>query len=303
MLGAKTLARAKINLFLSVGPLREDGYHEIRSVMQALELSDELYFRRTDGFRGKITLRCSDGNLPEGEENLVWRAVETFACETGVMDEGGLEVFINKRIPIGSGLGGGSADAAAALLAMNHIWELEMPLAEIERIGALVGSDIPFCLHGGTAKVTGRGEKVEPLEPLASLQVVVAAPDEQASTAEVYRRFDSVVAGSGLPGEKELERAFTALLEGVKNGDFEAVRANLHNSLESATIAGDRLEIYKNTALEAGAAAALMTGSGPAVFALAQTPEAAAEVAWELEKVAPVTIITGFADRGAQLVD
>jgi 4-diphosphocytidyl-2-C-methyl-D-erythritol kinase len=301
MLGAKTLARAKINLFLSVGPLREDGYHEIRSVMQALELSDELYFRRTDGSRGRITLRCSDENLPGSGENLVWKAVDTFASETGVMDEGGLEVFINKRIPIGSGLAGGSADAAAALLAMNHIWELEMPLAEIERIAALVGSDVPFCLHGGTAVVTGRGERVEPLESLPSFQVVIASPGEQASTAEVYRRFDSVAAESGLPGEKELEQAFSALLEGLKKGDFEAISANLHNSLESATIAGDRLELFKSTALEAGASAALMTGSGPAVFALARTLEEAAEVAWELEKIAPVTIITGFADRGAQI--
>jgi 4-diphosphocytidyl-2-C-methyl-D-erythritol kinase len=303
MLGAKTLARAKINLFLSVGPLREDGYHEIRSVMQTLELSDELYFRRTDGSGGRIVLRCSDENLPESGENLVWRAVETFACETGVMDEGGLEVFINKRIPIGSGLAGGSADAAAALVAMNHIWELEMPLAEIERIAARVGSDVPFCLIGGTALVTGRGENVEPLEPLPSLQVVVASPGEQVSTAEVYRRFDSVYSKSGSPGEEELERALSALLEGVKKGDFEGISANLHNSLESATIARDRLEQYKNTALEAGASAALMTGSGPAVFALVRTLEEAAEVAWELEKIAPVTIITGFADRGAQIAD
>ncbi|MBK5093480.1 MAG: 4-(cytidine 5'-diphospho)-2-C-methyl-D-erythritol kinase [Actinobacteria bacterium] len=303
MLGAKTLARAKINLFLSVGPRREDGYHEIRSVMQALELSDELYFRRTDGSRGRVTLRCSDGDLPAGEGNLVWRAIETFAGETGVMDEGGIEVFINKRIPVGAGLAGGSADAAAALLAMNHIWELEMSPAEIESMAARVGSDVPFCLHGGTAMVTGRGEKVQPLEPLPSFQAVVASPGEQVSTADVYRRFDTVAGESGLTGKEELERALSGLLEGVKIGDFEAVCANLHNSLESATIARDRLELYKKTALEAGAAAALMTGSGPAVFALTRTLEDAAGVAWELEKTAPITIITGFADRGAQIAD
>jgi 4-diphosphocytidyl-2-C-methyl-D-erythritol kinase len=303
MLGAKALARAKINLFLSVGPRREDGYHEILSIMQALELSDELYFRRTGGTGGRIDLRCSDDSLPVGGENLVCRAVETFARETGVMGDGDLEVFINKRIPVGSGLAGGSADAAAALLAMNHIWELELPLEEIERIGAIVGSDVPFCLRGGAAKVTGRGEKVEPLEPFTSLQVVIASPGEQDSTAEVYRRFDSVVEESGLPDAKELDRAVSALLEGLKKRDFDAISASLHNSLESATIAGDRLELYKNTALEAGAAAALMTGSGPAVFAIVRTPEEASEVAWELEKIAPVTIITGFADRGAQIAD
>ena len=301
MLGVKTLARAKINLFLSVGPRREDGYHEIRSVMQALELSDELYFRRTDGSGGRVALRCSDENLPAGEDNLAWRAIEIFAGETGVMDEGGIEVFINKRIPVGAGLAGGSADAAAALLAMNHIWELEMSPAEIESMAARVGSDVPFCLRGGTAMVTGRGEKVEPLEPLPPFQVVVASTGESASTADVYRRFDTVAGESGLTGKEELERALSGLLEGVKKGDFEAVCANLRNSLESATIARERLELYKKTALEAGAAAALMTGSGPAVFALTRTLEDAAGVAWELEKIAPITIITGFADRGAQI--
>ena len=303
MLGAKTLARAKINLFLSVGPRREDGYHGIRSVMQALELSDELYFRRTDGSRGRIALRCNDQKVPPGEENLVWKAIETFASETGVMDEGGIEVFINKRIPVGAGLAGGSADAAAALVAMDHIWELKMPPAEIDRIAARVGSDVTFCLHGGTAMVTGKGENVEPLEPLPSFRAVIASSGEEASTADVYRRFDSVAAESGSPSEEELERTLSALLEAAKKGDFEAISANLHNSLESATIARDRLEQYKKAALEAGAAAALMTGSGPAVFALVRTLEEAAEVAWELEKVAPITIITGFADRGAQIVD
>jgi len=303
MLGAKTVARAKINLFLSVGPRRQDGYHDIRSVMQSLELCDELFFRRTDSSGGRITLRCSDGRLPSGEQNLVWRAVEAFAGETGVMEEGGVEVFINKRIPVGAGLAGGSADAAAALLAMNNIWELELSLAEIEGIAARVGSDVPFCLRGGTAMVTGRGEKVEPLEPLPSFQVVLASPGEQAPTAEVYKRFDSVAGESGLPSKEELERMLSALLEGVKKGDFEAISANLHNSLESATIARDQVEQYKNTALEAGAAAALMTGSGPAVFALARSLEEAAEVAWELEKTAPITIITGFSDRGAQIAD
>ena len=301
MLGVKTLARAKINLFLSVGPRREDGYHEIRSVMQALELSDELYFRRTDGSGGRVALRCSDENLPAGEDNLAWRAIEIFAGETGVMDEGGIEVFINKRIPVGAGLAGGSADAAAALLAMNHIWELEMSPAEIESMAARVGSDVPFCLRGGTAMVTGRGEKVEPLEPLPPFQVVVASTGESVSTADVYRRFDTVAGESGLTGKEELERALSGLLEGVKKGDFEAVCANLRNSLESATIARERLELYKKTTLEAGAAAALMTGSGPAVFALTRTLEDAAGVAWELEKIAPITIITGFADRGAQI--
>ena len=121
MLGAKALARAKINLYLEVGRRRDDGYHDIRSVMQSLELSDELYFRRTSGRTGRIVIRSNDTKLPTGEDNLAWRAIEVFEESAGVRQEGGIEVLINKRIPVGAGLAGGSADAAAALMAMNHI--------------------------------------------------------------------------------------------------------------------------------------------------------------------------------------
>lgn len=301
MLGAKAVARSKINLFLSVGRRREDDYHEIKSVMQSLELSDELFLRRTDGSGGRITLRGSDRELPSGEDNIIWRAVEMFAGETGAMSEGGIEVFINKRIPIGAGLAGGSADAAATILAMNHIWELDLPMETLMELASKVGSDVPFCLQGGTALVTGRGDKVDALEPLPPFQVVLASPGDEVSTEEVYRRFDSLGPGAGLPGKEESEGVLATLLEGTKGHDFEGICSNLHNSLESATIATDRVEQYKSTALGAGASAALMTGSGSTVFALVIGMEEAAEVAWELEKVADITIITSFADRGAEI--
>jgi 4-diphosphocytidyl-2-C-methyl-D-erythritol kinase len=302
MLGAKAVARAKINLFLEVGVRREDGYHEIRSVMQALELSDELYFRRTDGDSGHIVIRCNDPGVPTGGDNLVCRAVEAFEKSTGTGGEGGVEVLINKRIPVGAGLAGGSADAAAALLAMNRICELEMSAEALADIGATVGSDVPFCLYGGTALAKGRGERVERLEPLPQFQVVLASTGEEVSTREVYERFDALEPGSAADGT-ETEGALQSLLAGIRNHDFEAIYSNLHNSLESATIATDRLREYKGIARAAGASAALMTGSGPTVFALVSGMEQAAEVAWELEKVAPITIVTSFAGQGAQISD
>jgi 4-diphosphocytidyl-2-C-methyl-D-erythritol kinase len=300
MLGAKAVARAKINLFLEVGARRDDGYHDIRSVMQSLKLSDELYFRRTDGSDGKIVIRCNDPNVPATEDNLVWKAVETFDAQTGAMSGTGIDVLINKRIPVAAGLAGGSADAAASLLALDYIYELDLPSETLVDIGARIGSDVPFCIRGGTARVSGRGEKVEPLELLPPYQVVLASTGEEVSTREVYERFDSLGAESKQEPE-ELERAFSALLNGIRDRDFEAIFNNLRNSLESATIATGQVEGYIDVALEAGASAALMTGSGPTVFALVSGMEQAAEVAWELEKAAPITIVTSFSARGAEI--
>lgn len=301
MLGAKVIARAKINLFLKVGRRREDGFHEVSSVMQSLELSDELYFRITDGSAGRIVLRCSDKSIPEDEGNLVHKAIGEFAGITGAFSGGGIEAFINKRIPVSSGLAGGSADAAAAIVAMNHIYELELPFEKLLEIGSRVGSDVPFCLKGGTALVTGRGEKLKSLEPLPSFQVVLASTGEEVSTSEAYERFDSLGPDEGLVSEEEIDDNLSMLLESINNRKLERISGCLHNSLESATIARDQVESYKKVAMDAGARFALMTGSGPTVFAVVSGLEEATEVAWELGKMAPVTIITSFAANGAQI--
>ncbi len=300
MLGAKAIARAKINLFLQVGPRREDGYHEIHSVMQSLELFDELFFRRTDGSGGRVMLRCNNKDVPTGTDNLIWQAIEAFEGETGPID-GGVEVFVNKRIPLGAGLAGGSADAAATLLALDHMYELDLSTDTMMDIAARIGSDVPFCIQGGTIMATGRGECLEPLEHLPPFQVILATPDEEASTTEVYQRFDELQ-GDGEPlREEEAEKALEALLEGVRKRDIDSVCCNLRNNLESATIAVDQVEQYKTVARDAGASAALMTGSGPTVFALVSGMDRVAEVAWELEKIAPITIVTCFSDRGAEV--
>lgn len=295
MLGVKAIARAKINLYLDVGEKHPDGYHEITSVMQSIDLSDELYFRRTDGAGGRLSLRCSDRCVPLDENNLVWRAVDVFLEKTGAMMEGGVEVFINKRIPVGAGLAGGSADGAAALLAMDRLLESELPESELLEMAAIAGSDVPFCMVGGTSLAKGRGELLEKLPDMPAFRVVLAGSDSQSSTAEVYERFDSLEEKLGENASPE------RMLEAVRSRDLAAVCAALHNSLEAATTEADQVSDYKRAATKAGAPGALMTGSGPTVFALVQGLEAAAEVALELGQVAPVTIISSFAGRGAEL--
>jgi 4-diphosphocytidyl-2-C-methyl-D-erythritol kinase len=302
MLGAKALARAKINLFLHVGGIRHDGFHDISSVMQSIELCDELFFRRTDASAGKISIKCSDPTVPTNKLNLIWQAIEVFDAGTGAMEDTGIEIFVNKRIPIGAGLAGGSADAAAALLALDHIYELELAREFLLEMAAEVGSDVPFCLQGGTALATGRGERLEPVGPLPPIQVVLASPEEQVSTPESYERYDRLVETGAGPDREAGAEALERMLGGIGERDLERVCENLLNDLESATIAIERLEQYKDVAITAGALGALMTGSGPTVFAIASGLEQAAGVAWELEKIAPVTIITSFADRGAQIL-
>ena len=301
MLGAKTVARAKINLFLQVRQRREDGYHEVKSVMQAIELSDELYFRRTDGSSGRVIIRCNDMSVPKTGENLICKAVEAFEAHTMAMGTSGVDVLLNKRIPIGAGLGGGSADAAATLVALNHIYELEMPMETLLEIGARIGSDVPFCLTGGTALATGRGEQIKQLDPLPPFQIVLAAVTQEISTREVYQRFDSLLEEGKAATSGDFDEALEALLSGIQKHEFDSIYPNMRNSLEPATVAAGRVEEFKEAAERAGAVAAMMTGSGSTVFALVTGMEQAAEVAWELGKAAPITIITSFADKGAEI--
>lgn len=299
MLGVKALARAKVNLFLDVGSRREDGFHQVATIMQTLDLSDELYFRRTGGPGDRISIRCSDPGVPCGPENTVWKAAEVFFRQAGAARSGGVEVFINKRIPIGAGLAGGSADGAAALLAMDRVWETALPPSRLEALGAMIGSDVPFCLGGGTVLATGRGEILERLRPLPPYQVVLASPGKEVSTREVYESFDLLPGAGTFPCHPG---ALESMLKAVEEQDFKALCRGLSNRLEEA--AGNREEtaFFKDTAIRYGAGGALMTGSGPTVFALAEGLETAAGTAWELGQVAPLTIVTSFADRGAEVI-
>lgn len=301
MLGTKARARAKINLFLDVGEPREDGYHEVRSIMQSLELSDDLYFRRTDATSGKFALRCNEGDVPLTDQNLVWRALEVFDANLGVMGREGIEVIINKKIPVGAGLGGGSTDAAATLCAMNYIYELDLPMETLMGMAKEIGSDVPFCLQGGTCLAKGRGEEVVPLEPLPPLDVVLAMGEGKTLTADAYRQLDELRKGQATPS-KEREDKLGVLIEAVSRHDLDALFSRLYNSFESEAMESGSARELEKAALEAGAKAALMTGSGPAVFAVAPSMEEASRVAQELEKIAPLVIITKFSEKGAEVV-
>lgn len=250
-------AYAKVNLTLAVGEKRPDGYHEVVSVMQRVSLHDTLTAEQT---REGITLACSDSALPSGEENLAHRAASLFFRETGIA--GGAALTLEKRIPSQAGLGGGSSDAASALLALRKLYAPALSDTELETMAAALGSDVPFFIRGGTQLATGRGEVLSPLPPLTNGWFVIVKPTESFSTPAMYRRLD------------ELPPACTPPLPPLQGG-LPALASGLFNRFEAAIPAGSAVWDIKARLAAYGALASLLSGSGSAVFGLFDTETAA----------------------------
>ena len=250
-------AYAKVNLTLAVGEKRLDGYHEVVSVMQRVSLCDTLTAEQT---REGITLTCSDPALPSGEENLAHRAASLFFRKTGIA--GGAALTLEKRIPSQAGLGGGSSDAASVLLALRKLYAPALSDTELETMAAALGSDVPFFIRGGTQLATGRGEVLSPLPPLTDGWFVIVKPTESFSTPSMYRRLD------------ELPPACTPPLPPLQDG-LPALAAGLFNRFEAAIPAGSTVWDIKARLAAYGALAALLSGSGSAVFGLFDTETAA----------------------------
>lgn len=281
-------AHAKINLTLDILGTLPGGYHELRSVMQALELHDTLEI--TPAHRGGIEISCDSAAVPLGPENLVYQAAELLMQETGCSKS--VRINIQKRIPLAAGLGGGSADAAAALAGLNQLWSLGLPPAVLVKLGARIGADIPFFIHGKTALVTGMGEKVFPLPPPPPVGVVLVKPDFGVSTALVYRLFDDF---SPAPAPGRSDRMIKAIEKADINDISFDLGNNLGNDLEPV-VASLHPEIrdIKGELKKAGATGAEMSGSGPTVFALTENIEKAVDLARAISKNNRVVIATRF---------
>ncbi len=249
-------ARAKVNLFLTVGECLPSGYHQVRTVLQSISLADELNISPASD----IVFLCDDKSLAD-ETNLVVRAARLLRERYGVGD--GAALSLSKRIPAGAGLGGGSADAAAALMALSHFWGLRTSLDELREIGAELGADIPFCLAGGTAMATGFGEEIISLSDLELGEFLIVKPHRSLETARVYREWDELSLGRPAASADRLD----FMLKAIDSNDRDAVIKNLENDLDGAA---ERLlpEIRwaKETALHFGAEAAMVTGSGSAIM-------------------------------------
>ena len=261
-------AFAKLNLTLDVLDKREDGYHNIKSVMQTISVRDDI---EIDVDTGKPwTLECSMEGIPTDETNLAWKAAKVY-CDTMKKDPNGLAIRITKRIPSGAGLGGGSADAAAVLRALNRYFGEPLSIFALAELGSQIGSDVPFCTICGTAMVEGTGEKVRKLPDMPDCVFVICKPEFSVSTPELYRKIDTVA----IPVRPDNVAMESALLE----GNLEKVAANVFNVFDPVVTA-DHLELnyIKSICNTYGALNQQMTGSGSACFAILPSFEYAAVV-------------------------
>ena len=261
-------AFAKINLTLDVLGKREDGYHDLKSVMQAISIRDDIEIDVDTGMPWSLV--CSMEGIPEDQTNLAWKAAEVYYAATGLSTTG-LAIRIKKRIPTQAGLGGGSADAAAVLRALNQHYGNPLSILALAEIGAQVGSDVPFCVLCGTAMVEGRGELIRKLPDMPDCFFVVCKSDFSSSTPELYKKLDEAVIARR-PNNQAMESALLA-------GDLQNVAENIWNVFDPV-VTQDHLELnyIKSIFNSYGAVAYQMTGSGSAVFAIVTEFEHAAVI-------------------------
>ena len=262
-------AYAKVNLTLDVLSLRPDGFHGVATVMQNISLADTVTasMSRESG----ISLECTDATIPTSDDNLAFRAAAALLELAGA--PGGINLRLEKRIPSQAGLGGGSADAAATLRAVNDLMKLGLTTAEISRIGAGLGSDVPFFLYGGAAACRGKGELVTPLSDTPRLWFVVVKPELDISTADAYRALDR------LP-DRISARATRSMEQVLGSGDVERITARMANDFEQVVFADHpALTALQDDLLMARARNARLCGSGSAVFGVAWNRDEAGEIA------------------------
>lgn len=261
-------AFAKINLTLDVLGKREDGYHDLKSVMQTISMRDDIEIDVGTGQPWRIL--CSDDRIPTDETNLAWKAAKVYLDSIG-KDPDGLEIRITKRIPMEAGLGGGSADAAAVLRALNKYYGEPLSILALAELGSLVGSDVPFCTIGGTALVEGRGDRLRKLPDMPDCVFVVCKPEFSVSTPVLYQKIDEVAIAKR-PDNAAMESALLA-------GDLGKIAENLCNVFDPVVTA-DNLELnyIKSIFNSYGSVGQQMTGSGSAVFAIVSDFEFAAVI-------------------------
>lgn len=270
-------APAKINLTLDVVGVRADGYHLLESVMQSVDCCDTLTARATDG---ALTLEVLGAPPCPVEKNTAYRAAQVFLRETGV--KGGAALTLDKRIPQQAGMGGGSADAAAALIALDRLYDTRLSVDELCAMGLQVGADVPFCVLGGTAMVTGIGEGLDSLPVLPDCHIVIAQPADGVSTAAAYAALDR----APIPHHPD-NAAVTAAL---RAGDLRGVCAGVFNVFEPAT-AIDGVTAIRRRMAEFSPLASQMSGSGSAVFAIFDNAAQAQACADALAAEFPVAFV------------
>ncbi len=315
-------APAKINLLLHIAGDRPDGFHELVMVMQSIDLADTVTV--ADRKEAGIGLTCDDRrsvvdhrlNVPTDSGNLAWKAAELMQKRFPdiAKKHSGIAIDLQKRIPMGAGLAGGSADCAAVLVGINMLWDLGLTQAELQGLAAELGSDISFCVAGGTALCTGRGEIIDPLPELDNLYAVLAKyEDLPVPTPWAYKTYRSQFGQTYPATPTELDRKLKqlrtgAMMSAIVRKDAAAIGAGLHNDLEKIVLPHyPKIQQLRDAFAETDSLGVMMSGSGSTVFALAQSPEQANEIALTMQtKLPDPTLkfwVTKFCHSGVQLVD
>ena len=280
--GVTARCPAKVNLTLGVGPLRSDGFHELATVYQAVSVYDEVTVVEVQAGDPTplITVENASGEVPTGESNLAWKAVAALARHTG--HEPNVRLTIRKGIPVAGGMAGGSADAAATLVAADALWNTDLTKDELAAIASEIGSDVPFLIHGGTAVGTGRGEVISPALARGDFHWVFALAEGGLMTPAVYKELDRLRDADKPQGAKGAPAASVpdALMAALRNGDAEALGAALSNDLQRAALSlKPKLKLTLDVGAEYNALGAVVSGSGPTVAFLVKSHEAALDLA------------------------
>ena len=284
----KISAMSKVNLGLDVLRRRDDGYHEVRMIMQTLKLCDELYSEETQ--KKEISIVCNSENLECDENNLIYKAARLIMDEAGI--DRGLDIRLKKNIPIAAGMAGGSSDAAATLVALNKMFDIDFDIAKLKEMGVKIGADVPYCIEGGTQLSEGIGEKLTRLKDAPQCFVVVAKPHIGVSTKYVYENLHVETI--------KTHPNIDAMLKGIDAGDLIEISSHMENILENVTEKKyPVIAMLKSKLKSMGALNSLMSGSGPTVFALfddRDKADKACEAVLDTGEVA-FGCVTQFSDR------
>ncbi|BAU09593.1 4-diphosphocytidyl-2-C-methyl-D-erythritol kinase [Leptolyngbya sp. NIES-3755] len=277
------IAPAKINLYLQIVGDRPDGFHELIMVLQSIELADRVTVR-SRSVEG-IQVHCDNAAVPVDHTNLAYRAAELMMLEFPEVYArfGGVEIDLQKRIPMGAGLAGGSSNAAAVLVGIDLMWSLGLTQSELQDLGAKLGSDIPFCISGGTALATGRGEKLAPLTGLDSFYVVLAKyRDLPVSTPWAYQTYRKNFGETYPKTSQEIEAKKARsreILNAIAHHDFKQIGQNLHNDLEKVVLPEfEKVQQLRDQFARLNPIGTMMSGSGSTVFALTESRSQAEEI-------------------------
>lgn len=288
-------APAKINVFLEVGPRADDGYHELATAFQAVSLFEDLIASHSDGFSLSITGPIDTSRVPTDESNLALRAARLLAEHAGY--GGGVHIDIRKEVPVAGGMGGGSADAAAALVACDALWGTGLSARELQSLAARLGADVPFALMGGTAIGTGRGDALNPALARGRFEWVIVPNALGMSTPDVYREFDR-------QGEPATTPAVpTEVLHALRAGDARMLAEVLHNDLQAPALRmrPDLAEVLEFGETN-GALAGIVSGSGPTLAFLAESRIEARSLQQSLERAGHEALTVYGPVHGARIV-